>query len=108
MVLRILTSIPKFCAVGFVSGLNMVVTSSALLAIEHVSPPVAMTATCNAHGAALEIHEGPLAGATVYMGKNRDTASPGRGEGRWWTAASGYIIQLGDRSWRFEGDPPCF
>ena len=77
-------------------------------ATEHNTTLIDMDIVCNQHGAVLKINEGPLAGRTIYLGKNSDAASPGLAGGRWWTAASGYIIQLGDRSWRFNGDPPCF
>lgn len=77
-------------------------------AAEHNTAIVDMGVTCNEHGAVLEIKGGPLRGRTVYLGKDGDAASPGVGEGRWWTAASGYVIQLSDESWRFNGDPPCY
>lgn len=64
--------------------------------------------TCNAHGAIIKPREGPYAGSTFYLGKDGDAAQPGVGEGRWWTAASGYIVQINGNAIRFNGDVPCF
>ncbi len=47
---------------------------------------------CNEHGAVVT-HDN---GETYYLGKNCDAAKKGGGEGRWWLAASGIGVKIGD------------
>ena len=48
--------------------------------------------TCNAHGAVVTLSEGTI----FYLGKSCDAAREGGGTGRWWFAASAFLIELDD------------
>lgn len=63
--------------------------------------------TCNEHGAIVKVLDGVAAGRTLYLGKSGDAYEPGVGEGKWWTAASGFIVEIAGNSTRFNSDPPC-
>lgn len=76
-------------------------------ATEHNQLPD-LTITCNEHGAKVVPNEGILKGQTIYLGKDGDALIEGIGSGKWFTAASGFIVEISRRnSVRFNGDPPC-
>ena len=72
------------------------------LATEH-NQPANLSFACNANGAVITTPEN----RTYYLGKSCDAASPGLGEGTWWYAASGFIIDVGGQSVRFNSEIPC-
>ncbi|MEM0943550.1 MAG: hypothetical protein AAGI70_06335 [Pseudomonadota bacterium] len=58
---------------------------------------------CNEHGAEVTL-EGFQ---RFYIGKNCDVIWPGRGQGRWWSAASDLIVEIDGEMQRISSDVPC-
>lgn len=77
-------------------------TGSAVLATEH-NTPVDLDFVCNQHGAVVRTPSG----STYYIGNSCDASQPGVGDGRWWTAAAAFIIEINGQSIRFANDIPC-
>ncbi|MCA8881344.1 MAG: hypothetical protein KDA73_15640 [Rhodobacteraceae bacterium] len=59
--------------------------------------------SCNPHGAVVTMPDGP----TYYLGKQCDAARKGGGDGKWWFAASVFIVEIGGEAVRFPFDLDC-
>ncbi|MEL6570349.1 MAG: hypothetical protein AAFQ64_01740 [Pseudomonadota bacterium] len=60
--------------------------------------------TCNDNGAAYQQSDGK----TLYLGKSCDAARSDGKAGRWWYAASAFIVDFpGETSTRFPFEIPC-
>lgn len=85
---------------GAVCAISMFAASAS--ATEHNNPSD-ITISCNQHGAVVKTANG----ATYYLGNNCDASQPGVGDGRWWFAASAFIIEINGTSVRFARDLTC-
>ena len=65
--------------------------------------PADISVACNPNGAVVT----DAAGQVYYLGKSCDAFAPGLGEGRWWWAASAFIVQVGGQAIRFGGEVDC-
>ena len=61
------------------------------------------TVHCNEHGAIVTIEDG----AIYFLGKNCDAAQKGGGVGKWWLAASAYVVQIGEQPKRLPFEVDC-
>jgi len=81
----------------------VLLVSGPSLATEH-NQPSGLDITCNSHGKVVRVPDGRV----YYLGKDGDAAQEGvSGGGRWWTAASGFIVEINGQSVRFNEDPDC-
>lgn len=71
-------------------------------ATEH-NTPADISISCNQNGAIVEVSNG----STYYLGNSCDASQPGVGEGRWWYAASAFIVEINGQSVRFSNELTC-
>lgn len=84
-------------------ALALCLAGSAAAAAQH-GTPADITIECNRHGAVITTRDG----AVYYLGRNCDAARKGGATGRWYLAASAFIIDLGGAgSLRFANDLSC-
>ena len=65
--------------------------------------PADIRVACNTNGAVVTDAKGQV----YYLGKSCDAFAPGLGEGRWWWAASAFVVEVGGRAIRFAGEVDC-
>ncbi|MGB7243677.1 MAG: hypothetical protein WBC93_16540 [Sulfitobacter sp.] len=58
---------------------------------------------CNKHGAVMTTTDG----ATYYLGKTCEAAKKAGGTGRWWYAASAFIVEIDGESIRYPFEIDC-
>lgn len=58
---------------------------------------------CNAHGAVVTLANGTV----YYMGKDCDAARKGGGTGKWWLAASAFVVQTDGQAIRLPVELDC-
>jgi hypothetical protein len=58
---------------------------------------------CNAHGAVVTMTDGTV----YYMGKDCDAAQKGGGTGKWYLAASAFIIEINGKGFRLPIEIDC-
>lgn len=81
-------------------------TMTGAAATDH-NRPVDLSVSCNKHGAIVTVNSGIVAGNTYYLGKNCDAALKDGGTGRWWWAASAFIVEINGEGIRFSNDLGC-
>ena len=85
-------------------SLSLALTLSAGMALaEGHNLPADLSFTCNEHGAVVTVANGP----TYYLGNACGAYQPGVGEGRWWYAASGFVVDIGGNWTKFNNDLDC-
>lgn len=58
---------------------------------------------CNSHGAVVTLDDGTV----FYLGKDCDAARKGGGSGRWYLAASAFVVEIGGRPMRLPFEVDC-
>ena len=58
---------------------------------------------CNAHGAVVTLDDGTV----YYLGKTCDAAQQGGGTGRWWLAASAFVVEIDGQPQRLPFEVNC-
>ena len=58
---------------------------------------------CNGHGAIVTLTDGSV----YYLGKNCDAALKGGGSGKWWLAASAFVVNIGGQPKRLPLEVDC-
>ena len=58
---------------------------------------------CNDHGAVVSLEDGTV----YYLGKNCDAAQKGGGTGKWWLAASAFVVDIGGHPVRLPFEVDC-
>ncbi len=82
--------------------LTALLTGSVAVATEH-NVFTDLSIDCNRHGAVIKVAGGP----TYYLGKECDALLPNVGEGRWWFAASAFVVEINGHTVRFANDLDC-
>ncbi|MEL7013794.1 MAG: hypothetical protein AAFO72_11000 [Pseudomonadota bacterium] len=90
------------CAKHILCTLAILIIANAAQATEH-NVPADIAISCNPHGAIVTTADG----STYYLGKSCDASQPGVGEGRWWFAASAFIIEINGQAVRFANELSC-
>ena len=58
---------------------------------------------CNEHGAVLNLENG----GKIYLGKKCDAYQPEVGSGRWWFAASAFLVEINGQATRYANELDC-
>jgi len=85
-----------FCTLALIGA------GTSAIATEH-NVASGIDVSCNQHGAIVTTSTG----STYYLGNSCDASQPGVGEGKWWFAASAFIVEINGRSVRFANELTC-
>ncbi len=58
---------------------------------------------CNEHGAVVTLADGTV----YYLGNNCDAARKGGGTGKWWLAASAFVVEINGQALRLPFEVDC-